>query len=98
MTGYGARIKAARHAAGLTVAQLAARLGVSRGAVSAWEAERRDPGVAGLLRVAAALGVPGGSLLAAAAPPRADPLRDAYGKAYELAASLAQAIKEADGR
>jgi DNA-binding XRE family transcriptional regulator len=69
LRAVGERIRAAR--AGVNVGQsgLARMLGVTQTAVSYWEAGKRDPGVAGLLEVADALGVEPGSLL----PDRAGP-------------------------
>ena len=50
-------VRRARLLAGLTVAEVAARVGVSDGAVKSWEAGRRTPTAATLLRLADALGV-----------------------------------------
>jgi transcriptional regulator with XRE-family HTH domain len=52
-----AKLRAARLAADLTQAQLAARLGTTQSVVSAWERGDRRPDVHQLVRLAAALGV-----------------------------------------
>jgi transcriptional regulator with XRE-family HTH domain len=69
LEALGARMREARAQAGLTQEDLAGRLGFTQTAVSYWEAGKRDPGVADLLRVAEALAVPPASLL-----PGSDPL------------------------
>jgi uncharacterized protein len=61
----GDRIRAARERAGLGQLELAGVLGVTQAGVSAWESGKRDPGIAGLVRIAWALGVPVESLLPA---------------------------------
>lgn len=57
MTGLGARIAAARKRAALSQAVLGARLGVSQTAVSYWESDTREPGLAELIGIARELGV-----------------------------------------
>ncbi|MDA8068516.1 MAG: helix-turn-helix transcriptional regulator [Actinomycetota bacterium] len=52
----GALLRAARHAAGLSVRELAARTGTSRSAVSQIENGTREPGAGTLLRLLAACG------------------------------------------
>jgi transcriptional regulator with XRE-family HTH domain len=72
-TGLGERIRDARRAIGLTQAQLAAAVGVTRSAVAQWETGRAGQVGANLARVAAALGVSAEHLLsggAGAAGPR----------------------------
>lgn len=59
----GARIKAARVAAGMTQADLAAAVGVSRSAVAQWETERAGQVNANLARIAEVLGVSAQHLL-----------------------------------
>jgi transcriptional regulator with XRE-family HTH domain len=59
----GERVRAAREDAGLSQEALGAKLGVTQTAVSYWEAGKRDPGVADLLRIADALSVTASSLL-----------------------------------
>lgn len=59
----GAAIRAARESAGMTQEALGAALDVTQTAVSYWEAGKRDPGVADLLRIAEALSVHPASLL-----------------------------------
>ena len=56
-------IRIARRIAGLSQAQLAARLGVTQTAVSYWESGKRGMTVANLLQVAAELGCPASVLL-----------------------------------
>jgi transcriptional regulator with XRE-family HTH domain len=51
-----ALLRDARHAAGLTQAELAARAGTSQATVSAYESGRKDPTVATLGRLLAACG------------------------------------------
>lgn len=60
----GARIRKARDAAGLTTRALASTLGCSSSAVVGWENGKRDPGIDGLFRIAAALNVTPASLVA----------------------------------
>lgn len=50
-------VRRERLSAGLTVSEVAARVGVTDGAVKSWEAGRRTPTAAALLRLADALGV-----------------------------------------
>jgi transcriptional regulator with XRE-family HTH domain len=59
----GIRIREARQAAGLTQAQLAELVGVSRSAVAQWETGRTGQVGTNLTRIAACLGVPAGHLL-----------------------------------
>lgn len=66
--GVGARIQAARRAAGLTQEGLASAVGVSRSAVAQWETERAGQVGANLARVAAALGVSSEHLLTGGVP------------------------------
>lgn len=63
-TVLGARIRDARHARGLTQADLAAAVGVSRSAVAQWETDRAGQVTANLARIAAVLGVPVAQLIA----------------------------------
>ena len=60
----GARIRDARLARGLTQADLAAAVGVSRSAVAQWETDRAGQVIGNLARIAAALGMPVAQLLA----------------------------------
>jgi len=55
--GLGARIAAARKAAELSQAVLGHRLGVGRTAVSYWETDKREPGLAELIALVRELGV-----------------------------------------
>ncbi|MBF4573363.1 helix-turn-helix domain-containing protein [Herbiconiux sp. VKM Ac-1786] len=66
----GARIRALRHEAGLTMVRLAAATGVSQPFLSLVERGHARPGLATLARLAEALGVPSGSLLARPAASR----------------------------
>jgi transcriptional regulator with XRE-family HTH domain len=59
----GARIRAARQSRGLTQADLAAAVGVSRSAVAQWETERSGQVSGNLTRIASALHVPVAHLL-----------------------------------
>lgn len=59
----GARIKMARKVAGLTQAELAERVGVSRSAVAQWETGRTGQVGTNLTRIAEILGVRAGDLL-----------------------------------
>lgn len=61
--GVGARIRAARHRAGLTIRVLSELAGVDDSSLTGWELESRDLSLAHLLALAAALGVPPRSLL-----------------------------------
>ena len=72
----GARIRAARQAAGLSQEKLAERLGLTRQAVTKWETGQSAPSTENLLRLAEVLGVPVSTLLDEAAPqPPGHPLR-----------------------
>lgn len=53
----GARIKAARKAAGMTQAELAAKLGISFQSVAQWENDLRNPKYETLQKIANALGI-----------------------------------------
>jgi transcriptional regulator with XRE-family HTH domain len=68
-TLWGQRIRRARHAAGLTQVQLAARIGVPQPVLSAWEVGLRAPRDDNRIRVAAALGIPAAQLFAYEAGP-----------------------------
>jgi transcriptional regulator with XRE-family HTH domain len=68
LQALGAKIRAAREAAGVTQNHLAGELGVTQTAVSYWEAGKRDPGVIDLLRIAEELKVPAAALLPDQAP------------------------------
>jgi transcriptional regulator with XRE-family HTH domain len=57
VTGLGARIAAARAHASLSQATLGHRLGVTQTAVSYWESDQREPGLAELIGLARELGV-----------------------------------------
>ena len=61
----GTRIREARRARGLTQADLAAAVGVSRSAVAQWETDRAGQVTGNLARIAAVLGVPVAQLIAA---------------------------------
>lgn len=50
------RIHQARHAAGLTQSKVAAQIGVTQAAVSAWESGKATPGLENLHKLAVALG------------------------------------------
>jgi transcriptional regulator with XRE-family HTH domain len=63
LSAAGIRIREARERAGRSQRQLADVLDVTQTAVSYWEAGKRDPGIADLLRIADALDVPASSLL-----------------------------------
>lgn len=62
-TGAGARIRAARQVAGMTQAELAAAVGVSRSAVAQWETDRAGQVGANLARIADVLRVSSEHLL-----------------------------------
>jgi transcriptional regulator with XRE-family HTH domain len=66
--GVGARIRAARQVAGLTQAELAAVVGVSRSAVAQWETDRAGQVGVNLAKVAAVLRVSTEHLLRGAFP------------------------------
>jgi len=66
--GAGARIRAARQVAGLTQAELAAAVGVSRSAVAQWETERAGQVGVNLAKVAAVLRVSSEHLLRGSFP------------------------------
>lgn len=59
----GARIKAARKAAGMTQAELANRLGIPYQSIGQWENDLRNPKLETLQKIASALGVPVVNLL-----------------------------------
>ena len=61
--GAGARIRAARAARGMTQADLAAAVGVSRSAVAQWETDRAGQVRGNIARIAAVLGVSAGHLV-----------------------------------
>ncbi len=61
--GMGERIRHSRLARGMTQADLATAVGVSRSAVAQWETDRAGQVQANLVRVAGALGVSVGHLL-----------------------------------
>jgi transcriptional regulator with XRE-family HTH domain len=65
LADVGERVRVARKAARIEQRALAASVGVTQAGVSRWECGQRDPGVAALIRVAEALGVPASSLLPA---------------------------------
>lgn len=58
----GARLRRSRIAAGLTVSDLAARTGLTKGFLSLVERDKANPSVANLVRVCGALDVPVGAL------------------------------------
>jgi len=58
------RLRAIRQRRGLTLAQLAERLGVTEGAVSHWETRRRLPSIEQVERIAVALEVDVAELVA----------------------------------
>ena len=60
---FGMRLRERRLACGLTMAQLAERIGVSQPAISQWESGRDRPGRESLQKLATALGVPADELL-----------------------------------
>jgi transcriptional regulator with XRE-family HTH domain len=61
--GAGARIRVARFARGMTQAQLAQSVGVSRSAVAQWETDRAGQIRGNLARIASALGVSVGHIV-----------------------------------
>lgn len=85
----GERIRQAREARGLTMADLARAAGISAGAVSRIEHGERAPGSATLQRLAQALGVSPGVLL--------DEAAGAIGAAGEAMARLGHAAHTAAG-
>jgi transcriptional regulator with XRE-family HTH domain len=60
----GARIRDARRARGMTQADLAAAIGVSRSAVAQWETDRAGQVTVNLSRIASVLGVPVAHIIA----------------------------------
>ena len=60
----GARIREARRARGMTQADLAAAVGVTRSAVAQWETDRAGQVTGNLARIAGVLGVPMAQLVA----------------------------------
>ncbi len=62
-TGFGARLKAARRAKGLTLAVLSRAVGCKLNTLWRYEAGRRDPPLSTAVKLAAALGVRLDSLL-----------------------------------
>ena len=83
-------IRGIRGRAGLTQAQLAARVGLARPALSAYENGRRQPSVATLARIAAACGAK------IDLTPRIDPFRN--GARFEDALSIVDAMPSAPRR
>ena len=61
--GPGGRIRAARLKRGMTQADLAAAVGVSRSAVAQWETERAGQVRGNIARIAAVLGISAGHLV-----------------------------------
>ena len=61
--GMGARIRSARSVAGMTQAELATAVGVSRSAVAQWETDRSGQVGVNLAKVASILGVSSAHLL-----------------------------------
>lgn len=53
----GGRLSAARDASGLSLADVANRIGVKRDSLLAWEADRSEPGPSSLIDLAGILGV-----------------------------------------
>jgi transcriptional regulator with XRE-family HTH domain len=72
----GGRIRTARQARGMTQADLAAAVGVTRSAVAQWETARSGQVRGNLGRIAAALGVSVAYLLDAEDDPRAPPVAE----------------------
>jgi transcriptional regulator with XRE-family HTH domain len=66
--GPGARIRTARLARGMTQADLAAAVGVSRSAVAQWETDRAGQVRGNIARIAAVLGVSAGHLVGSESP------------------------------
>ena len=60
----GVRIRDARRARGMTQADLAAAIGVSRSAVAQWETDRSGQVTVNLARIASVLGVPVAHIIA----------------------------------
>jgi transcriptional regulator with XRE-family HTH domain len=63
MVNFGANLRKARKACGLTQEQVSERSGVQAGEISRIEAGKRDPKVSTLLRLAEAVETPPGKLL-----------------------------------
>ena len=83
----GERIRQAREARGLTMADLARSAGLSPGAISRIERGERAPGSATLQRLAQALGIAPGALMDGEAPgPFQPPQQIAPGSPYALRA------------
>ena len=57
MTSIGEKIKAGREVKRWTQSALAARIGVTRNAVSQWESDKNGPGLGSLLKLCAELGL-----------------------------------------
>lgn len=66
--GVGARIRAARRVRGMTQADLAQAVGVTRSAVAQWETDRSGQISGNLARIASVLGTPVEHLLNGAGP------------------------------
>jgi transcriptional regulator with XRE-family HTH domain len=62
----GARLRASRHAQGLTIEQVASATGLTKGFISRVERDETSPSVATLLTLCQALSIPVGSLFEAA--------------------------------
>ncbi len=90
--GAGARIRAARVTRGMTQADLAAAVGVTRSAVAQWETDRAGQLRGNVARIASALGISVGHLI------QGDPHGDARADhGTELAMlNLFRACSEAD--
>lgn len=57
LKAFGAKLRQLREAAGLSQKALAEKAGLSQKAISHWEVGQREPGMAGALALAKALGV-----------------------------------------
>ena len=62
-SNVGANIRAAREAAGMTQAQLAAQLGIGQARIAEWESGATDPRATSLVAIIKALGADPGDLL-----------------------------------
>jgi transcriptional regulator with XRE-family HTH domain len=73
LRALGARIRGLRKREGLTLDGFAAKAGVNRARLNAWECGMRDPGIGGLLRISGALGVSPSRLLGERKTPQFSP-------------------------
>lgn len=63
IANVSANIQQCRHDAGLTQAELAAKMGIAQARIAEWENEDKDPTASSLIRIAIALNIKPAELL-----------------------------------